>query len=219
MNKTQFENKVALSEVKYRHFIVEGGPLLDEIHRINTKNDLFNEALRTSFPGIDINSVRFDGNNQVMAVFFGDRTPEDMSDWREVNNDGWFPKKNTTRGKKLAHEFASLPEYTDQAIALNVLDIGFSAGSWMSHKGRGYRVQLGYHHPVENNMAFIVIPWLDIPPSLIDAYSELRSSGEIPFYPSIEMMLGFKQHPSMREVDKWEYHKVFDGLKAIDYSY
>ncbi len=91
--------------------------------------------------------------------------------------------------------------------------MGFSAGSWLSHKGRGYRVQLGYHHPKENNLAFIVIPWLDIPKSAIDAYRELKASGNTIFNGAVEMMLGFKQHESMQEVDKWKYHEVFDLLK------
>lgn len=213
MDKIALEKMIAQSDVIYRHFIVSGGPLLEEIDRINDANDLFNEALKDSFPDIDIKSVRFDSKGFVMAVFFGDRTPENMTDWREVKDGGWFPRKNTTHGKKMTHEFAVMPEYTDQSIALNILDMGFSAGSWLSHKGRGYRVQLGYHYPKENNLAFIVIPWLDIPESAIEAYRELKDAGNTVFNGAVEMMLGFNQHESMQEVDKWKYREVFDSLK------
>lgn len=204
------KNMIEKAEVMYRYFVVKGSPLLEAINRINDENEAFNQAIKQF--AFDIDRVRFDHHGLVMAVFFGDNKPDDISSWREINGGGYFPRKNTVEGKKLAHELVSLPEYKDQSLALNEL-IDDLNGYWLSHKGRGYRVQLGYHYPKETNTAFVVIPVLDLPDYALEAY-KLYKSVHIPVHSGIEMTLSFAPHESMTEVDKWEYHRQFESLKS-----
>lgn len=128
--------------------------------------------------------------------------------FRQLKNHGlWVPRKNTTAGKRLWEEIATVPVVPGVQDALHLVGLYPHRPALVSDR-RGYWPSLG--GLADKGIWFVRVPWRTAAPDELEAYQRGKALG-MHYCADLEHLL-WTPPAEMREVKEWEYLKEWEEL-------
>ena len=180
-----------------RYFMITSGPLMGRVKEINAINKKANEQYSIILKDIGAKEGCFMKHNRITGIRFEGEPDRSLYKKRKY---GWWPKKNTKKGKALNKLFKDIVT-VDENTALEI--VGLSTSPSIFTAGKCYMsTMISIPTPLT---VIISTPWYDEDPAKIEKYIEDKKKGNMEN--NMEVLL-WEPNKDMKEVKEWEYLKL-----------
>ena len=184
-----------------RFFKVTSGDMLSKIEEIRKVNEAAMKKYKLFLKNIGAKEQFYISDERMVGILF-DGEP-DRYLFKKVRN-GWWPKKNTKKGKEMNKELKAIKTMPENSCLRLV---GLSASPSIFLDGRCHFATMVVI-PSEPPVILVNIPWYDENQEKIKKYLDDKKRG-VHHSCNMDTIL-WKPTPEMKEIKEWEYMKIID---------
>ncbi len=184
-----------------RFFKVTSGDMISKIKEIKEVNKAAMKKYKLFLKKIGAKEQFYIRDERMVGILF-DGEP-DRHLFKKVHN-GWWPKKNTKKGKEMNKELEAIKTIPENSC-LRLVGLSESPSIFLA--GKCYFATM-VAIPSDPPVILLNIPWYDENPEKIKKYIEDKKKG-VHHNCNMDAIL-WKPPPEMAEIKEWEYMKNID---------
>jgi len=188
-----------------RFFKVTSGEMITRIKEIRKVNEAAIVKYKAFLEKIGAKEQFYIRDERMVGILF-DGEP-DRYLFKKVHS-GWWPKKNTKKGKELNNELKAI-KTIPESDCLKV--VGLSGSPTIFTDGKCYFPTL-VTIPSDPPILLVKIPWYDEDPEKVKKYIADKEKG-VHLNRNLDAIL-WEPSPEMEEIKEWEYLKIIDDWNS-----